>query len=143
MTNGGLTETLFHILRRIQTVLLTFEGQDSANASDLTLAKELLASKPETNEILTLTEIYIGTAFELIRQDALQVIQGYFDKMNRYYNMLFGLFVSLLSLFQLAVTFILVKKLSKQIIMIYHVVLLIPFSGRTQNDLNLLMMIKM
>lgn len=57
--------------------------------------------------------------------------------------MLFGLFVSMLSVFQLAVGFILVKKLSKQIIKIYHVVLLVPFSGRTQNDLNNLMMIKM
>lgn len=63
--------------------------------------------------------------------------------MINYYNMLFGLFVSMLSVFQLAVGFILVKKLSKQIIKIYHVVLLVPFSGRTQNDLNNLMMIKM
>jgi hypothetical protein len=57
--------------------------------------------------------------------------------------MLFGLFVSMLTIFQIVVGFILVKKLSKQIVKIYHVVLLVPFSGRTQNDLNTLMMIKM
>ncbi len=80
-------------------MLLTFEDQSGVPPSNVTLAKDLLLNQPETNEILTLLEIYIGTAFELMRRDSLQVIQGYFDKMNRYYNMLFGCFVSLLSLF--------------------------------------------
>lgn len=71
------------------------------------------------------------------------IIDGYFDKLNSYYNMIFGIFVSALSIFQLVVTVYMVKRLSLQIVMIYHVVLLIPFSGRTQNDLNTLMMIKM
>jgi hypothetical protein len=55
--------------------------------------------------------------------------------------MLFGLFVSLLTVFQIIVSLIFVKALSLQIVKMYHVVLLIPFSGRTQNDLNELMLI--
>jgi hypothetical protein len=57
--------------------------------------------------------------------------------------MLFGVFVALLTIGQTIVTLILVKKLSKEIVKMYHVVLMIPFSGRTQNDLNRLMMIKL
>ena len=63
--------------------------------------------------------------------------------MNSYYNMIFGIFVSILSVSLILIQLKLVSVLTKQIIKMYHVVLLIPFSGRTQNDLNKLMMIKL
>lgn len=130
LNNGGLTETLFHSLKNIQDILLIFEDRMVNGSNGLNMTKTLLKRK-EVNELISLHEIYIQTAFERIRADALVIIQDYFAKLNRFYNMLFGLFVSLLSLFQILVTFYMVKKLSLQIVMIYHVVLLIPFSGRT------------
>ena len=45
--------------------------------------------------------------------------------------MIFGIFVGLLTLGQTIVILVLVKKLSKEISKMYHVVLMIPFSGRT------------
>lgn len=78
-----------------------------------------------------------------MRSESLKIILGFFDKMNSYYNMIFGIFVAILTIFQVTVYMYLVDKLSIQIIKMYHVVLLIPFSGRTQNDLNRLMMLKL
>jgi hypothetical protein len=57
--------------------------------------------------------------------------------------MLFGMFFGLLFMFQLFVSLYLIKRLSAEIVKMYHVVLMIPFSGRTQNDLNRLMMLKL
>ena len=105
------------------------------------VAEELLKKKEETNQMLTLNQIYMRSAFEYLRTSALSITQTYFKKLNTYYNMLFGLFVSFLTVFQIVVSLFLVKALSHQIVKMYHVVLLIPFSGRTQNDLNELMLI--
>ena len=93
--------------------------------------------------MITLNEVYLSSTFQQMKVDAMSIIQSFFLKLNFYYNMIFGIFVSLLTIFQILVTFVLVKQLSKQIVKMYHVVLLVPFSGRTQNDLNNLMMIKM
>ena len=144
LINGGLTETLYYVLRSIQDVLLIFEDRNAnGTRTGLNVTKSLLLSRLETNELISLNEIYLQASFELIRSESLTIIQDYFTKMTNYYNMLFGIFVCLLSLFQVFVAAYLVKRLSKQIVMIYHVVLLVPFSGRTQNELNTLMMIKM
>lgn len=53
----------------------------------------------ETNELITLNQIYLRTAFEYLRNEALAIIKNYFNKLNNYYNLIFGLFVSLLSVF--------------------------------------------
>lgn len=105
------------------------------------VAKELLLVMEETNQMLTLNQIYMRSAFEYLRTSALSITQSYFRKLNTYYDILFGLFVSLLTVFQVVVSLFLVKALSHQIVKMYHVVLLVPFSGRTQNDLNELMLI--
>jgi hypothetical protein len=52
------------------------------------------------------------SAFEYLRNEALSIIQNYFIKLNNYYNLLFGLFVTFLSIFQIIVSAILVKKLT-------------------------------
>ena len=123
-------------------MLLSFEDRNSRtnNITNVEVIKKLLMMN-ETNELITLNQIYLRTAFEYLRDQALAIIKNYFSKLNNYYNLIFGLFVSLLSVFQIIVSAVLVKKLTLQIIKIYHVVLLIPFSGRTQNDLNELMII--
>ena len=105
------------------------------------VAKDLLLAMEETNQMLTLNQIYMRSAFEYLRTSALSITQSYFRKLNTYYDILFGLFVSLLTVFQVVVSLFLVKALSHQIVKMYHVVLLVPFSGRTQNDLNELMLI--
>ncbi len=66
----------------------------------------------ETNELITLNQIYLRTAFEYLRNEALAIIKNYFNKLNNYYNLIFGLFVSLLSVFQIIVSAVLVKKLT-------------------------------
>lgn len=144
LTNGGLTETLYHFLRSQQELMLLFEDRNARTnkSTDIDVIKRLLMMN-ETNELITLNQIYMRSAFEYLRNEALSIIQNYFKKLNNYYNLLFGLFVTFLSIFQIIVSAILVKKLTQQIVKIYHVVLLIPFSGRTQNDLNELMIIQL
>ena len=59
LVNGGLTETLFYILKNIQDVLLIF-GDRNLKAADagLSITKGLL-KRAETNELISLNEIYI------------------------------------------------------------------------------------
>lgn len=123
-------------------MLLEFADRGArGDMKDTQVAEELLKNMKQTNEMLTLNQIYMRSAFEYLRTSALSITQSYFRKLNTYYNMLFGLFVSFLTVFQIVVSLFLVKALSHQIVKMYHVVLLIPFSGRTQNDLNELMLI--
>jgi hypothetical protein len=123
-------------------VLLEFADRGArGDTKDTQVAEELLKNMKQTNHMLTLNQIYMRRAFEYLRTSALSITQSYFRKLNTYYNMLFGLFVSFLTIFQIVVSLFLVKALSHQIVKMYHVVLLIPFSGRTQNDLNELMLI--
>eukprot|EP00347_Sterkiella_histriomuscorum_P015972 403354991 len=140
----GLTETLNHFLRNMKSNMLIFDDSQNLTTYDsqVFIIKQLL-KRSQSNDLISLHEIYLKTTFEYLREESLKIIQGFFEKMNSYYNMLFGMFVGILSITQLLIQTQLVKKLSRQIIKMYHVVLLIPFSGRTQNDLNKLMMIKL
>ena len=83
------------------------------------------------NVLLSVKEVYIDAAFEILREEVLTIHKDYFKKLGNYYNLLFALFVSILIIAEMLVSCILVNKLSTAIIKMYHVVLLIPFSGRT------------
>jgi hypothetical protein len=86
------------MLKNVQDVLLIFGDRSLSALGSLNVTKMLL-KRAEVNEMISLNEIYIETAFERIRTEAMVIIEGYFDKLNLYYDMLFGIFVSCLSLF--------------------------------------------
>jgi hypothetical protein len=79
---------------------------------DIYIVKELL-QREETNELISFNQIYLRTAFEYLRTKALSITHAYFTKLNGYYNMLFGLFVSFLTIFQIIVMVFFVKRLQK------------------------------
>lgn len=114
LTNGGLTENLFHFLKNLQDIMILFEDRKAFinTRQEIDIVKELL-QREETNDLISLNQIYLRTAFEYLRTKALSITQAYFTKLNGYYNMLFGLFVSFLTVFQIMVTVVFVKRLQK------------------------------
>ena len=68
LTNGGLTATLFHFLRGQQDLMLLFEDRQAKNnnLTDIQVIKNLLFQN-ETNELITLNQIYLRSAFEHLR----------------------------------------------------------------------------
>ena len=60
---------------------------------------EDLLKRDSSNGIVSLHEIYTKAAFDLMRRQSLAIIQDFFNKMSQYYNMIFGIFVALLTIF--------------------------------------------
>ena len=75
------------------------------------MVEELLGND-SSNGIVSLHEIYTKAAFKLMRKQCLAIIQEFFSRMSSYYNMIFGIFVALLTLFQFIVYVYMARKLS-------------------------------
>jgi len=128
------------IVSKMNQLLVQFHELREGESHARLLA--LLASK-NANEYVSLKEIYVDVSVEIMRSRSLEVIESYFRGLVDIYNLIFAIFVVVLLIVEVLVLLYLVPSISTSIVKMYHVVLLVPFSSRTSEDLNKLMMIRL
>jgi hypothetical protein len=82
---------------------MTLENFDDVGLYENSTAKvsfiEALLMTVPANEIVSLKEIYLDSAFNILRNGAFNLIQNFFLNLTTYYNIMFGIFIALLCIF--------------------------------------------
>jgi hypothetical protein len=82
---------------------MTLENFDDVGLYENSTAKvsfiEALLMTVPANEIVSLKEIYLDSAFTILRNGAFNLIQNFFLNLTTYYNIMFGIFIALLCIF--------------------------------------------
>ena len=84
-----------------------------------------------------MTDIFLSRVLDWERKQYIEEIELYADYLFQIFDILFGVFVAVICLAIGYVGFFYIRKnLQRQIVQIYHIVMLIPYGDRTRTELD-------